>query len=139
MNLKHAAALSMVALMAAGAAHADSNTADHFAAKMTGPGGAMGTLRAEYDPTEKTLVYGFTYSGLDGATSAEFDGADGKPLIQLKATPKFIGGSSWLESLSYEQRDDLVAGKWTFKVNGPSGTLSGPVTPVYLIGQNTVR
>ena len=136
MSLKYAAALSMVAMLTAGAAHADSNTADHFAAKLSGPGGAAGTFRAEYDPSEKALSYGFTYSGLDGATTAEFDGADGKPIIQVKATPKFIGGSSWLESLSYEQRADLEAGKWTFKVNGPGGALAGPVTPVSLVGQD---
>ena len=136
MSLKYAAALSMVAMLTAGAAHADSNTADHYAAKMTGPGGAAGTLRAEYDPSEMALSYGFTYSGLDGATSAEFDGPDGKAIIQVKATPKFIGGSSWLESLSYEQRDALRAGKWTFKVTGPSGALAGPVTPVSLVGQD---
>jgi len=136
MSLKYAAALSMVAMLTAGMAHADSNTADHFAAKLSGPGGAAGTFRAEYDPSEMTLAYGFTYSGLDGATTAEFDGADGKPIIQVKATPKFIGGSSWLESLSPDQRDALVAGKWTFKVNGPSGALAGPVTPVFLVGQD---
>ena len=33
MSLKYAAALSMVAMLTAGAAHADSNTADHYAAK----------------------------------------------------------------------------------------------------------
>ena len=135
MSLKYAAALSMVAMLTAGAAHADSNTADHFAAKLSGPGGAAGTLRAEYDPSEMALVYGFTYTGLDGATTAEFDGADGKAIVQVKATPKFIGGSSWLESVSPEQRDALRAGKWTFKVNGPSGSLAGPVAPVALVGQ----
>jgi hypothetical protein len=136
MSLKYAAALSMVAMLTAGAAHADSNTADHYAAKLSGPGGAAGTLRAEYDPSEMALSYGFTYSGLDGATSAEFDGADGKPIIQIKPTPKFIGGSSWLESLSADQRDALRAGKWTFKVNGPSGALAGPVAPLSLVGQD---
>jgi hypothetical protein len=135
MSLKYAAALSMVAMLTAGAAYADSNTADHFAATLTGPGGATGKFRAEYYPPEMTLAFGLTYSGLDNPTKAEFVGADGKPIIEVKASPKFIGGSSWLESLTDQQRSDLVAGKWTFKVDGPNGALTGPVTPVALVGQ----
>lgn len=127
MNVKYAAALSMVALMAAGAARADTNTADHLTADLTGAGGAKGTLTAEYYPPEKALAFRIALTGLTDATGAEFDGADGKPVIVVAGKAP-IGGSSWLESLTEDQREDLLSGKWTVKVNAPGGSISGRIT-----------
>jgi hypothetical protein len=126
MSLKYAAALSLVAVMTAGVARADTNTADHLTADLAGPAGAKGTLTAEYYPPEKALAFRIAYSGLDGATTAEFDGADGKPVIVVPGKAP-IGGSSWLESLTEEQREDMLTGKWTVKVSGPNGAITGRV------------
>jgi len=128
MNLKYTAGLSLVALMTAGvAAKADTNTADHLTATLSGAGAAKGTLVAEYYPPEKALAFRIALTGLNDATGAEFDGADGKPIIVVPGKPP-IGGSSWLDSLTEEQRDDLINGKWTVKVMSPAGTISGQIT-----------
>lgn len=123
MNLKYAAALSLVAIMAAGVARADTNTANHLSADLVGPGGAKGTMSAELDPSERALAFRATYTGVTDATTAEFDGPDGKAVIIVPAKLP-IGGSS---PLTDDMMDQIMAGQWSFKVNAPGGPLTGKI------------
>ena len=121
MNLKYAAALSLVAMMAAGVARADTNTSNHFSADLAGAGGAKGTLTAELEPSERALAFRATYTGVTDATTAEFDGPDGQAIIIVPAKLP-IGGSS---PLTDEMVEQLLAGQWSFKVNAPGGAVTG--------------
>ncbi|MEI9889564.1 MAG: hypothetical protein WDN45_02040 [Caulobacteraceae bacterium] len=123
MDLKYAAALSLVAIMAAGVARADTNTANHLSADLAGPAGAKGVLSAELDPAEKALAFRASYTGVSDATTAEFDGPDGQAVIIVPAKLP-IGGSS---PLTDDMIDQIMAGHWSFKVNAPGGALAGKI------------
>ena len=135
MNLKYAAALSMVAMLAAGAARA--NEIIHYEADLTGPNGAKGTVTAELEPSEMTFAYRATYSGLSGpATMAHFHGpaapgANGPPVITVGDKARLpIGGSV---RLSEKEMEDLLAGKWYFNVHtaaNPGGEIRGQLKEV---------
>ena len=142
MNLKSAAALSMVALFAAaGAARAD---IVHFAATLTGkdevPANASagtGQVTAELETSERTLAYRATYQGLSGpATMAHFHGpaaagANAPPIIVVGDQAKLpIGGSV---RLTEQEMEDLLAGKWYFNVHtaaNPGGEIRGQLKEV---------
>jgi hypothetical protein len=142
MNLKSAAALSLVALLAAaGAARAD---IVHFAATLTGkdevPANASagtGQVTAELETTERTLAYRATYQGLSGpATMAHFHGpaaagANAPPVVVVGDQAKLpIGGSV---RLTEEEMNDLIAGKWYFNVHtaaNPGGEIRGQLKEV---------
>jgi hypothetical protein len=135
MRLKSAAALSLVAFLAAGAARAD---IIHFSAALTPgdevpakTGAAKGSVTAELETTEKTLAYRATYSGLSGAaTMAHFHGpaaagANGPPVITVGDVRLPIGGSV---QLTDQEMQDLLAGKWYFNVHtaaNPGGEIRG--------------
>lgn len=134
MNLKHAAALSMVAMLAAGAARA--NEIIHYEADLTGPNGAKGTVTAELEPSEMTFAYRATYSGLSGpATMAHFHGPadpgkDAPPVITVPDPRLPIGGSV---RLTDKEMADLEAGKWYFNVHTaahPQGEIRGQLHEV---------
>ena len=134
MNLKLAAALSMVAMLGAGAARA--NEIVHYEADLTGPNGATGTVTDALEPSEQTFAYRATYSGLSGpATAAHFHGpADpGKDAPPVVAVPDLllpIGGSV---RLTDKEMADLEAGKWYFNVHtaaNPGGEVRGQLKEV---------
>lgn len=139
MSIKTAAALSMAALLAAGAAHAE---IVHFAATLTGADevpaksvAGKGSVTAELETTEHTLAYRATYSGLTGAaTMAHFHGpaapgANAPPVVTvIDAAALPIGGSV---RLTEQEQEDLLAGKWYFNVHtaaNPGGEIRGQVT-----------
>jgi hypothetical protein len=134
MNLKYAAALSMVAMLAAGAARA--NEIIHYEADLTGPNGAKGTVTAELEPSEMTFAYRATYSGLSGpATMAHFHGPadpgkDAPPVVAVPDPRLPIGGSV---RLTDKEMADLEAGKWYFNVHtaaNPGGEIRGQLKEV---------
>ena len=134
MNLKHAAALSMVAMLAAGAARA--NEIIHYEADLTGAHGAKGTVTAELEPSEMTFAYRATYSGLSGpATAAHFHGPadpgkDAPPVVTVPDPRLPIGGSV---RLTDKEMADLEAGKWYFNVHtaaNPAGEIRGQLHEV---------
>lgn len=135
MSLKYAAALSMAAMLAAGAARA--NEIIHYEADLTGPNGAKGKVTAELEPSEKTFAYRATYSGLSGpATMAHFHGPadpgkDAPPVVTVPDNGKLpIGGSVLLTD---QEIADLEAGKWYFNVHtaaNPGGEVRGQLHEV---------
>jgi CHRD domain len=131
MSLKYAAALSMVAMLAAGAARA--NEIIHYEADLTGPNGAKGTVTAELEKSERAFAYRATYSGLSGpATMAHFHGPadpgkDAPPVVTVPSAKLPIGGSV---RLTDQEIADLEAGKWYFNVHTaahPAGEVRGQV------------
>jgi len=134
MSFKYAAALSMAAMMVAGAARAE---IIHYHAALTGPNGAKGEVTAELEPSEKTFAYRATYTGLSGpATMAHFHGPaepgkDAPPVVTVPGGGKLpIGGSV---RLTDEEMADLEAGKWYFNVHtaaNPNGEVRGQLTEV---------
>ena len=136
MSFKSAAALAVVALLAAGSAHAE---IVHFTATLNGAGevppnstAGKGELSAELETTEKTLAWRASYSGLTGpATAAHFHGpaapgANAPPQVMI-TDPAHIGGSALLND---KQVEDLLAGKWYFNVHtaaNPGGEIRGQV------------
>jgi hypothetical protein len=134
MSLKYAAALSMVAMLAAGAARA--NEIIHYEADLTGPNGAKGTVTAELEASEKAFAYRATYSGLSGpATAAHFHGPadpgkDAPPVVTVPGVKLPIGGSV---RLTDQEIADLEAGKWYFNVHtaaNPGGEIRGQLKEV---------
>ena len=137
MSLKFAAALSMAALLTAGAAHAETI---HFAAALTGADevpanttAGTGVLSAELETTEKVLVYRATYKDLTGpATAAHFHGpaapgAGGPPTVMVPSALSPISGTAILTDA---QVADLMAGNWYFNVHtaaNPGGEIRGQV------------
>ncbi len=141
MSLKSAAALSIVALLAAGGvARAD---IVHFAATLSGkdevPANASngsGQVTAELETTERTLAYRATYKDLSGpATMAHFhgpaaQGANAPPIVMIPDAKLPIGGSV---RLTDAEMADLLAGKWYFNVHtaaNPGGEIRGQVKEV---------
>ena len=134
MSLKSAAALAVVALLAAGSAHAE---IVHFTATLNGAGevppnttAGTGEVTAELETTEKTLAWRASYSGLTGpATAAHFHGpaapgTNAPPQVMI-TDPAHIGGSALLND---KQVDDLLAGKWYFNIHtaaNPGGEVRG--------------
>jgi hypothetical protein len=125
MNFKSAAALSMVALLAGGAA-ARAETI-HFVATLTGgeevPGNTSagtGKVTAELETDEHALTYRATYTGLTGpATAAHFHGpaapgANAPPTVPIAVPSSPISGAALLTE---DQANDLLAGKWYFNVH----------------------
>jgi hypothetical protein len=125
MNFKSAAALSMVALLAGGAA-ARAETV-HFIATLTGgeevPANSTagkGVLTAELETDEHALTYRASYSGLTGsATAAHFHGpaapgANAPPIVVIPNPASPISGAVLLTA---QQADDLMAGKVYFNVH----------------------
>jgi hypothetical protein len=141
MNLKSAAALSIVAMLAAGAARAETV---HFAATLTGAdevppntSAGHGELTAELETDEHSLVYRVTYTGLSGPpTAAHFHGpaapgANAPPVIVIQDPASPIRGSTLLTA---DQAADLMAGKWYFNVHSqahPGGEIRGQLKPVH--------
>ncbi len=135
MSFKSAAALSMVALLTAGAARAE---IVHFAATLTGaeevpPNSTTGRgeASAELETMEKTLTYRASYSGLTGpAVAAHFHGpaapgANAPPAIVIPNAANPISGAT---ILTEAQVEDLLAGKWYFNVHtqaNPGGEIRG--------------
>jgi hypothetical protein len=135
MSFKSAAALSMVALLAAGTAHAE---IIHFAATLTGADevpanstAGRGVASAELETMENTLTYRASYSGLTGpATMAHFHGpaapgANAPPIITPASPVNPISGAT---VVTQQQADDLMAGKWYFNVHtqaNPGGEIRG--------------
>jgi hypothetical protein len=134
MRLKSAAALAAVALLTAGAAHAE---IVHFSAKLTGgqevppnSSTAQGEVTAELETEEHTLAYRASYTGLSGpATAAHFHGpaapgANAPPVVTVP-NPAHAGGAV---RLTPQEADDLLAGKWYFNVHtqaNPGGEIRG--------------
>ena len=124
MSLKSAAALSMVVLMSAGVARAETV---HFVAALTGADevppnttAGKGQLTAELETMENTLVYRATYTGLTGpAVAAHFHGpaapgANAPPVVVVPNPNTPISGATLLTA---QQAEDLMAGKWYFNVH----------------------
>lgn len=135
MSLKSAAALSMVVLMSAGVARAETV---HFVAALTGGdevpangSAGKGQLTAELETMENTLVYRATYSGLSGpAVAAHFHGpaapgANAPPTLPVPNANTPISGAALLTA---QEAADLMAGKWYFNVHtsaNPGGEIRG--------------
>jgi hypothetical protein len=137
MRLYSAAALSMVALLTAGAARA---ATVHFAATLTGGdevpangSAGRGQFSAELETDELTLVYRATYSGLTGpATMAHIHGpaapgANAPPIVMVPSAASPITGAMILTA---DQADALLAGKMYFNVHtaaNPGGEIRGQI------------
>ncbi len=135
MSFKSAAALATIALLAAGAARAETV---HFSATLTGAdevpantSAGKGELTAEVETAEKVFVYRATYSGLSGpAIAAHFHGPaapgeNGPPVVPVKDPASPLYGTA---RLTTDQMDDLLAGKWYFNVHSkafPGGEIRG--------------
>jgi hypothetical protein len=142
MSLKSAAALSIIALLAAGGvARAE---IIHFAATLSGKdevppnaSNGSGQVTAELETTERTLAYRATYKDLSGpATMAHFHGpaapgANAPPVVVVPDNARLpIGGSV---RLSEQEMEDLLAGKWYFNVHTaahPGGEIRGQLKEV---------
>jgi len=134
MSLKSAAALTAVALLAAGTAHAE---IVHFSATLNGASevppnssAGKGEVSAELETNEHTLTYRASYSDLSGpATAAHFHGpaapgANAPPAVMIKNPAKIAGAVL----LTPQEADDLLAGKWYFNVHtqaNPGGEIRG--------------
>lgn len=137
MRFCSAAAFSMVALLTAGAAQAETI---HYIATLTGadevPANATagrGTFTAELESEERTLVYRATYSGLTGpATMAHIHGpaAPGANAPPIVTAPFATSPISGVAILTADQVDDLMAGKLYFNVHteaNPTGEIRGQI------------
>ncbi len=137
MSLKSAAAaLSVVALLSAGAARAE---IVHFSATLTGADevpanteAGHGVFSGELETAQKVLVYRATYTGLTGPAVAAHlhgpaaPGANAPPVVMIP-DPSAIGGAVILTGA---QADDLLAGKWYFNVHTkahPGGEIRGQI------------
>jgi hypothetical protein len=139
MRFCSAAAFSMVALLTAGAAQAETV---HYIATLTGadevPANASagrGTFTAELETDEKTLVYRATYSGLTGpATMAHIHGpaapgANAPPIVVAPFATNPISGATILTD---DQIEALRAGKLYFNIHteaNPTGEIRGQIKP----------
>ena len=137
MNLKLATALAIVAFSTAGIARAE---IIHVSATLTGAdevpanaSTAKGEFSGEIEPSERTLVYRATYTGLSGpATMAHLHGpaapgAAAPPVVMVPDASNPISGTAVLTDA---QIADLLAGKWYFNVHSaahPGGEIRGQV------------
>ena len=132
------AALAIVALVAAGAARAETL---HFTATLTGadevPANTTtghGVFTAELETSEKVLTYRATYSGLTGPAVAAHihgpaaPGANAPPIVMVKDASGPIWGTAILTDA---QIADLMAGRLYFNIHtqaNPGGEIRGQVT-----------
>ena len=136
MRFCSAAALSMVALLSAGVARAETV---HFTATLTGgdevPANATagkGTFTAELETMENTLTYRAAYTGLTGpATMAHVHGpanpgANAPPVVMVPDAAHISGAVQ----LTAAQAEALKAGKLYFNVHtaaNPGGEIRGQI------------